>query len=54
MGTLLVMTGVVTEEDLEAQRSKPGFQPPDYVMQSFGGLLEVEEVLRGSEALVAA
>ena len=40
-----VMTGVVTEDDLEAARQRPGFQEPDYRMRSFGDLLVVREQL---------
>lgn len=43
MGTVLVMTGVVTEQSYSAAASAAaaasgGFRPPDYVMASFGDL----------------
>jgi hypothetical protein len=37
-----VMTGVVSPADLAAARLQPGFQAPDYLMASFGDLLDVQ------------
>ncbi|KAI8472644.1 MAG: HAD-like domain-containing protein [Monoraphidium minutum] len=42
MGTLLVLTGVVTAADLASARARPGFQEPDYLMASFGDLLALQ------------
>lgn len=46
MGTLLVMTGVTTQQELEELSAQPGFKRPDYVMNSFADMLTVQELLQ--------
>jgi ribonucleotide monophosphatase NagD (HAD superfamily) len=44
MGTILVMTGVIGEADVAAAAAaEPGWRRPDYVMRSFGDLLQVRD-----------